>query len=1048
MEPQKTSVAPQGTAVAPQGTAVAPQGTAVAPQGTAVAPQGTAVAPNNRQPRPNNKDTEDKTGQEISLGGYMLKVEKLIGRGSEGDLYIVTDKNKKGKKYALKLYHKGYHPNTKVLPALAKLNGKDLIADVISYGDNYELMEFMKDGSVAGMSLKGNAQMILAITVKMAMVLDAMHKAGVIHKDMKPANILVKDKDKLQFTLCDFGIADLLGKDRKCVTEQSRTPIYAAPELYDSVKAIIEDNKYKFEVTPKVDFYSLGMTILSLWVGEKAFDAQEAKLAIDKKNGRIEVPADMPNPLNRICRGLLLKNPAKRWDLEEIERTINGEEVPVEEDQINEDLNIIYNAQKHQIANTPEQLAAFMMEDKGLAKKYLYRGDIEKWLKIYPEISTEMQEIVEKRYPTDQESGLYAAIYFLDPGTTFHLSGVTKYDIEEVTKEAQTLKDVSNFFNDNFADDETYEAIASTSFYEWVRVRSIDLADKLPGNDNVNETAMLRVQTIDPLSDIMMINDPEDPDYAMTQEGLGRLFNRLYNLYLNHCEADSELLSEILRGEDCEPLTYKIPSNVVSSIICNIIDPEEHSYVTDFFKTKGTRFSNQEDFFTNCLDDTDEDYQKKAGPKDEEFFLQSSWMKIIKGFGVDPVYENTNTNVKCESLEDFHALSRKQMQKEYNDCGLRGWLAVMHQEDPQADFSEQFAYENRLHDYVEELRRVDSKMEPVTRFDEAVSIASNFIKKGKLTLGVLSTRSTVITVLNIVLAIVPALLLLAMLVCSIIEHPTIDTSSLKTGYFVWILGFIVAIVAFFVLDLDGCLLPIIIGVAGAIILEIAALFLGQYILYIYTVVVLAALVFFSIKTIFHKSEYAADARKFTRPGFEENVLEPLYYAFSDEDEFDSSLSVAFDEDEIDGWKNELKHDRKMMFFFIGAIWFLMIFSIFIPKSERFEKYSAPIFERLNISSEDETEIVLIESEALNPGDKGIEVKYMQQFLYEKGHIRNKPDGDYGKGTALAVGKYQKANGLEINGLADKPTIELINKQAAEENIVEKIKDKVDQKAPK
>lgn len=47
----------------------------------------------------------------------------------------------------------------------------------------------------------------------------------------------------------------------------------------------------------------------------------------------------MPDPLARICRGLLIRNPQKRWDLEEILRATKGEDVPVEEDEINEDLN-------------------------------------------------------------------------------------------------------------------------------------------------------------------------------------------------------------------------------------------------------------------------------------------------------------------------------------------------------------------------------------------------------------------------------------------------------------------------------------------------------------------------------------------------------------------------------------------------------------------------------------------------------------------------------------------------------------------------------------
>ena len=286
-----------------QNTATGPQKTAVAPQKTAVAPQKTAAAP--VSPNPGGWECSYKEGSTISAGSRDCTVVKLIGSGSEGELYVVSSG---GKRYALKLYHKGLQPNFKVLSLLGSLAGKGYIVDTLDFGPDFELMEYFPEGNAASAGLKGNAQAILAIAIKTAMSLDRLHKAGVLHKDVKPANILIKDRNSWDSALCDFGIADIMNAEGKCATLQVRTPVYAAPEVYsDSVT--ISGVSY-IELSAKADFYSLGMTILSLWAGESAFLAKEHQMALDKVKGRISVPSDMPDPLAKICRGLLIKNPA------------------------------------------------------------------------------------------------------------------------------------------------------------------------------------------------------------------------------------------------------------------------------------------------------------------------------------------------------------------------------------------------------------------------------------------------------------------------------------------------------------------------------------------------------------------------------------------------------------------------------------------------------------------------------------------------------------------------------------------------------------------
>ena len=1044
--PQKTAVAPQKTAVAPQKTAVAPQKTAVAPQKTAVAPQKTAVAPQKTAVAPQAMDAgaplhPDSVPQFVSItvDGKTYNIEKQIGSGAEGDIFIVNDGKRR---YALKQCHPGYHTNMKVMPILQQLNDQHILTEIVDFADDFELLEFVSGGSAASVDLKGNAQAITAIAVKTALALDTMHKAGVIHKDVKPANILLRDTTSWDSVLCDFGIADQLTEKGSVSTTQARTIVYAAPEMYAESNTIYNpsDGKTYCELTDKADFYSLGMTILSLWMGEEKFLQQEQELAMDKKKGRIAIPDDMPDPLNKICRGLLIRKAGKRWGMKEIAETLEGKDIPVNEEDLIDDLNITFNAAKHLTANNPEELANCMMEDHELAIKFLYKGQIEAWLKdFYPELAIEMQDIVEKRYPKDTEMGCYAAILSLNPAHPFLLSGHSRKTGEEMERSCVMLKDVSNFCNEVLLDDDSINDIESDKFTEWVRVRdaaavrAINLIE--PENTDFAVPYMHRIQVIDPLSDINLINDPNHPDYAMTGEGLGRFLNKIYNIFWNICEGDATKVHSIWARKEHAPLNLQISAGVIVNVAASIIDCNEYRYIQNFFSTKGNRFKEQEKWFYIATDDTANDNQEKIGPKDDNFFIQASWMRIIKGFGATPEYLFTESGKTVTTAKEALSESKKTLKNEFECKGLSGFLAVCHQEDPTANLKPQFAYEQLLADYVEDLAKIDSDMDVVQRYREAKAEAERLLSVGKGKIRKLVTFDVLQYVLTIVLAVIPGLLLLLMLALSIIEHPLVDTATLNLQNYIWIAGLLFGLGIWINSLKDdednvGCLPSIIAGGIIAVILYFLVKFIGQFVLYFYAVIVLVVLAFFCWKTVFSPSKYAKRARKFTKPGFDEKVLEPLDYAFSDDEEFDSSLNGAFNDDEILKWKADLKVRGFFMMAFIGVMWFLLLFSMLIPQSERFSRLAAPFVERFGVSTEKVEEIEPLLKQTLKRGDQGDEVRTLQQFLLDRGLTKNKPDGDYGRGTEKVVKAFQQANGLEATGVVDEATLAAINKIAA------------------
>ncbi|MBQ8854614.1 MAG: hypothetical protein IJ023_00505, partial [Bacteroidales bacterium] len=105
---------------------------------------------------------------------------------------------------------------------------------------------------------------------------------------------------------------------------------------------------------------------------------------------------------------------------------------------------------------------------------------------------------------------------------------------------------------------------------------------------------------------------------------------------------------------------------------------------------------------------------------------------------------------------------------------------------------------------------------------------------------------------------------------------------------------------------------------------------APFLLWIFLAVVIGVLIFFSRKTVFSQSSYAADARDALQPGFEELELEPLHYAYSDDEEFDSSLNALYDDEEIEDWEEELKTRRKPLIMFIACAVILLAVGSFLP----------------------------------------------------------------------------------------------------------------------
>src|SRR5215216_2498020 len=192
-------------------------------------------------------------------------------------------------------------------------------------GTYYIAMEYLSGGTLKDRILKRGAfptHTAAGVALQIAEALRAAHERGVIHRDIKPHNILITESGDVKVT--DFGIARAASSSTMTKTGSILgTAHYISPE-----QAMGEP------VGPSSDLYSLGVVLYEMLTGELPFDADTPLgIAMKHVNGHLRQPKELnpavPDGINAITLRLLAKNPEDRYAsdselIEDLERVCAG----------------------------------------------------------------------------------------------------------------------------------------------------------------------------------------------------------------------------------------------------------------------------------------------------------------------------------------------------------------------------------------------------------------------------------------------------------------------------------------------------------------------------------------------------------------------------------------------------------------------------------------------------------------------------------------------------------------------------------------------------
>ena len=700
--------------------------------------------------------SQDVAGDFFVLKGVKYRNKQCLSESSgEAQVYLVE---RDGEEYVLKIYYPTFNINKKMLQAIYNFKF-EMVVTLIDYGKvyvdgksrNYELMEYLRGGSLADYHLNGDINKFRRIALQAAAALAYCHGNNILHKDVKPSNLFFRDEEHTEVVLGDFGISSMLENDGKLhQTTQARTPIYAAPEMYsDVIDGVVE-------VTPAADFYSLGITLMYVWLGGNPMSSNERVMMRQKSEGRLPRLNELPERVKMIIQGMTVVNPLNRWGYDQVEKWFEGESPEVDlSSPFLKYKSFIVDPDRNLVADNIHELVPMLLENEKLAIGYLYNGRISSWLEQCgnDKLSTIVKDIVVNKYPVDQHAGLMAAVYMMEP--TYPYKDIKGNLCDDVHGVAISLLSYIKEYGMLLVN-------PNDTLYQYLESHTKCNIDRLRSYFTQSETFDAKVAVMRLVFEI----DPEIPLLSrFPSSSLKDIVRTFGKEQLNedewHSLTDGRLLSWMYSHEDkmaceslriltrnqsySEALAYKVLYNLdrnaaydlrnadtpqkVGELLNERLKNLEHADEDEFKKQMSDiidlngRFS----YFAQlhgwsevlneanrCFDFNSEENKERLGAYD----AKTAVYRFCKILGVTPTYVLAD-GTELKDGRNIHSHDYAQIRNEMRNGSFTQWLSAFYHEDPFADFTEEYAYEHTLEEWLNALGKIDSHQTFYKRFVNA-----------------------------------------------------------------------------------------------------------------------------------------------------------------------------------------------------------------------------------------------------------------------------------------------------------------------------------------
>lgn len=262
--------------------------------------------------------TTDELEEPVEVGRYL--VQRSLGRGGMGAIFLAIDQEL-ARPVAIKVLHaandnSAFRRFRQEALAVARLSHPNVV-QIYEVGFDaavpYIVMEYVPGGTCSDVLRDPDQpyplpwERVTRIVEGVSKGLGAAHAMGIVHRDVKPANLLLVTREGTESKVADFGIAKLGGGET--LTREGSfvgTVGYLSPEQARGK-----------EVTPTSDVYSLGITWYKLLTGTSPYDGTTAEILGAQQHADIpdprEISPGIPEAAVAVLRQMTARDPSQRY---------------------------------------------------------------------------------------------------------------------------------------------------------------------------------------------------------------------------------------------------------------------------------------------------------------------------------------------------------------------------------------------------------------------------------------------------------------------------------------------------------------------------------------------------------------------------------------------------------------------------------------------------------------------------------------------------------------------------------------------------------------